>query len=143
MGDSRALLLVEGGAPHADQSDGEGAGTGDCGECGGAGNDLFGRKICRLIHEKDREADADAPERDGSGHCCGSHVLCNRSAIYYRPGAGGGWRAGTVAPGFVSWRRFAYRSLSIHFSTLHIPMTRSIRGASSLFPTLSLTMLLT
>ena len=48
------------------------------------------------IHEKNGEADTHAPERDGSRYCRGSHVLCNRSAIYYRPGAGGGWRAGAV-----------------------------------------------
>ena len=39
VGDACALLLVEGGGTHADQSDGEGAGAGDCGECGGSGDD--------------------------------------------------------------------------------------------------------
>src|SRR5260370_41186284 len=99
MGDARALLLVEGGATHADQSDGEGAGAGDCGERGGSRNDRLGRKIGSVIHEKDGEADAHAPERKGSGHCRRSDVLRNGSEVYYRAGAGGGWRAGAVATG--------------------------------------------
>jgi len=75
----------------------------------------LGEKSAAAFMKKNGEADAHAPEWDGSGHCRGGDVLCNGSAVYYWAGAGRGWRAGTVATGFVSWRRFAYRSVSIRF----------------------------
>ena len=39
VGDARALLLVESSGAHADEGDGESAGTGGGGECGGSGDD--------------------------------------------------------------------------------------------------------
>ena len=50
VGDACALLLVEGGAAHVDEGDGESPGAGDRGERRGAGDDRSRRKVGGGLH---------------------------------------------------------------------------------------------
>src|SRR5271154_5413017 len=112
MGDACALLFVKSGGSYVDQSDGESTGAGDRGQCRSAWDDRFGREGSGGIHEEDGKTDADAAGRDGSRHCRGGDVLRCCSAVYYRAGAGRGWRAGLVETALFSWHGFVYRSFS-------------------------------
>src|SRR5580700_7475406 len=96
VGYACALLFVEGSAAHADEGDGEGFGARDCGELCGAGNDRSGRKGGSGVYATAGEADSDAAEWDGRGDCCGSAVLCHRTAFHYWPDYGCGRRVGVV-----------------------------------------------
>src|SRR5215472_7757697 len=86
-----ALLLIEGGGAYVDEGHGEGAGPGDCGKCGGAGDDRSRGEGCAGVHAEDGADDSDGAEWNGGGDCGGGALLCGGASFYYRADSGCGW----------------------------------------------------